>query len=514
VNEISEGRWSYSSSPGNTILIIVLGGFVSVFSASLINVTLPKIQTAFGTDVETIKWVVTIYLVAFSVLMPTIGWLVATVGLKKLYIVSLSFFTLGSFLCGSAWSIDSLLVYRVVQGVGGGLLWPLSMALITVVFPPEKRGRGMAFYGIGTSTGGTVGPLFGGYIVDSFNWRFIFYMQAILGLVGLVVSVILLHENRKRTAVKFDFKGFAALSIAIVSLLIALSQGRVEGWNSNYILSLFLIFAVSLTAWLLTATRVKRPLIDLRILSNKHFMAGAIVSFIVGVCLFGSNFLMPLFMDKLLNYSVLRIAAAMAPGVALSILTTRIGGTLSDSFSPRLPTFIGLLFWAIFAYAFSQYDLRVSFFGIAAIILLRGTGLGLSYTPSMTGAMLSLPASFLGVAAGLLSLAFTLGGMFGIAILGTTLEHRELVHFASYAASHDYSSYGTTVAINSLQAFLSHLGFAASEAKGMAIGLLRGMIGKEAVVSAFQDSFTFLSVTALVAMVPCLFLAKKNRGGF
>jgi DHA2 family multidrug resistance protein len=268
---------------------------------------------------------------------------------------------------------------------------------------------------------------------------------------------------------------------------------------------------ITFCVWVFTALKVERPLIDLKMFRNIHYVTGAIVSFLVGVCLFGSNFLMPLFMDNLLNYSVLRIAVAMAPGVALSILTTRIGGVLSDRFSPRFPTIMGLFFWAVFTYAFSLNDLRASLFALATIILLRGTGLGLSYTPSMTGAILTLPPVYLGAAAGLLSLAFTLGGMFGIAILGTMLEFRELIHYANYAANQDYSSYSTGVAINALQSFFTSLGHTTAQARGLAVGVLKGIVGREAVVSAFQDSFIFLSLTALIAVIPAFFLKDKNR---
>lgn len=510
MNETKLQGYSDPSYLMKITIVIFLGGFVSVFSASMINVTLPKIQTAFGTDVETVKWVVNINLVALSVLMPATGWLVRTLGLRNIFMISLSLFTFGAFLCASAWSINSLLVYRVVEGAGGGLLWPLSVALITMVFPPEERGRGMAFYGIGTSTGGTIGPLLGGYLVDSFSWRLNFYLDASMGLIGLLLSMLLLRPDRERVRGKFDFWGFSALSIAIVSLLVALSEGRREGWGSDYILGLFAIFAISFCVWMITALKRENPLIDLRIFRNRHFVAGTVVYFLVGVCLFGTNFLMPLFMDRLLNYSVLRIATAITPGIALSILTTRIGGILSDAFSPRLPTTMGLLFWAAFAYAFSQNDLRAGFFAVAAIILLRGTGLGLSYTPAVAGAMLSLPSRFLGAAAGMLSLAFTLGGMFGIAFLGTMLEQRELIHYASYATNNDYASYSTGAAINALQSFFANLGYATAEARGMALGVLRGIVGMEAVVSAFQESFIFLSITALVALVPAFFLKKRK----
>lgn len=488
----------------------MLGGFISVFSASIINVTLPEIQTAFGADVETIKWVVNIYLVAVCVLMPTTGWLSNRLGPKNVFILSLTVFTIGSFLSASAWNIDSLIIYRALQGVGGGLLWPMSMAIITIVFPPEQRGRGMAFYGIGTSMGGTAGPMLGGYMVDMFSWRMTFYLNVALGLVGLITSIVLLKGDDERTSEKFDFWGFIPFSVAIVSFLVALSQGQVKGWDSYYILGLFALFAISFCAWVYSALKVEQPLIDLRIFRNLHFVAGAMVTFLVGICLFGSNFLMPLFMGRLLNYSVLLIAIAIVPGVALSILTTRIGGILSDRFSPRLPTIIGLIFWATFAYVFSQYDLRVSFMVITAAVLLRGTGLGLSYTPSMTGAMLSLPPRFLSASAGLLSLSFTLGGMFGIAILGTALEKRELIHFASYAASHDYTSFATGVTINSLQSFFTGLGYASAQAKGMALGLLKGIINQEALVSAFQDSFIFLSIIAIIT-IPLALLLKKTR---
>jgi DHA2 family multidrug resistance protein len=385
----------------------------------------------------------------------------------------------------------------------------MSMAIITIVFPPEQRGRGMAFYGMGTSMGGTAGPAVGGYMVDNFSWRLIFYINVILGVAGLVACLTILKSDQDRVKERFDYLGFITLSFLIVSLLVALSQGNVKGWNSYYTLGLFLIFIASFSAWIYTESIVARPLIDLGIFRNKHFMVGTIVSFMVGICLFGSNFLMPLFMARLLDYSIFRISLALVPGVLLSIFTTRIGGFLTDAFSPRLPTILGLILWALFAYAFSLMDMRASFVVITLVILLRGSGLGLSYTPSMTGAMLSLPTRFLAVAAGLLSLAFTLGGMFGIAILGTMLENRELTHYSNYTENYDQTSYAAGQALNSLQSFFAGLGHTGAEAKGLAIGLLRGMVSVEAVVSAFQDSFILLSITALATIGIAVFLHKK-----
>ncbi len=492
-------------------LVVMLSSFLVVFHITVINVSFPQIQTAFGADVETIKWVLTAMLVSTSVLLPLSGWLGRAAGLKNMFFFGLLIYTVVTFLSGSAWSINSLIIYMVIQGVGMGILMSVAVAMVAVLYPAEERGKGMAYWSIANSLGGSVGPLIGGYVADNFSWRLIFYINTPLALFGLIVCILFLKKDVDRVVEKFDYVGFALISLAIVTLLLALSEGRVEGWNSNYILGLLTTFVISFAAWIFVEMKAERPLVEFALFKDKFFVAGSIITFIIGISLYGTNFLMPLFMQKVLGYSVLRSAVIIVIGVMISVFFGRMSGPIADKYTPRLPLLIGITLWALFCYVFSFNDTRVSFMALGLVMVIRGVGYGLSLPPMMSGALTTLSTRLTTMASGMLNLSFTLGGMFGIAVLGTLLDKQELTHYANYASDQNYSSPATVSAISQLQSFFSSIGHSPANAKGLAISVLEGVIRREAVVSAFQDGFIFITMATLIALVPAVLMGKARR---
>jgi EmrB/QacA subfamily drug resistance transporter len=496
---------------GKATLVVMLNSFLIVFHFTVINVAFPQIQTAFGANVETIRWVFNAMLVSSSVILPVAGWLGRAIGLKNMYLLGLSIYVFATLLAGSAWSIDSLIAYQVFQGVGTGILMVVTVALVADVYPMEKRGKGMAYWSIANSLGGAAGPLMGGYLADNFSWRLIFYVNTPLALVSFMVCLLFLRKDEQKFVEKFDYAGFALIGVAVVSLLVALSQGRIEGWDSDYIVSLLIIFVVSFAAWIFTEMKVENPLIDLSLFKDKFFVAGITVTFVIGVSLYGTNFLMPLFMQSVLGYSVLRSAVIIVIGVLVAVFFSRISGPLTDAYSPRVPLLIGIGFWSLFCFIFGGKDTRVAFATLGVIMILRGVGYGLTLPPMMSGSLTTLPPRLITMASGILNLTFTLGGMFGIAILGTLLDKQELTHYANYASGQNPSSPSTVDAVSLLQSFFSGLGHVPAHAKGMALTVLSGVLRREAVVSAFQDGFIFLSAVTLLALLPALVMGRVQR---
>lgn len=493
-------------------IVVMIGSFLIVFHIMMINVAFPQIQTAFGVNVETIRWVFNAMFLSTAVVLPLVGWLGRRVGLKNIYLLSFLMYVVITFLAGSAWSIDSLIVYQVIQGIGSGILMTVTIAIVSMIYPPAERGRGMAYWSIANSLGGSAGPLVGGYLADNFSWRLIFYSNIPLALVGFVACLLFIKKDEEKVAEKFDYMGFAFISLAIVSLLLALSQGRIEGWKSNYIVGLFAVFGISFAAWLIVEMNTKRPLIDLSMFKNKFFLAGTLVTFLIGISLYGTNFLMPLFMQILLDYSVLRSAVVITIGVLVSTFFSRISGPMADAYGPRVPLFIGIIFWSLFSYYFGLKDTRASFAALCMVMLLRGVGYGLSLPPMMSGSLATLPARIITMGSGILNLSFTLGGMVSIAVLGTMLDKQELTHYATYATQQNSSSPGTVGAISMLQSFFARMGYVPSHADGLAISVLAGIVRREALVSAFQDSFIFLTLVTLIALAPALVMGRVRRG--
>lgn len=489
---------------------VLIGSFISILNITIVNIVIPEIMASFGTTVDRVKWVITVYMLSQAVLMPMVGWLGRVMGNRKLYIVSLGLFCLGAVLCGTAWDIDSLIVFRIIQGIGGGVLYPLSMAMLIDIYPVEKRGTGVAMWVLSANVGSSIGPTLGGFLTEWLNWRLAFYAVVPVAILAMVMTSVFFPREEKRPVGRFDVAGFITLAVFLSALLIALSRGQTEGWGSDYIVRLLIIFAVAFGVFLIVELRKADPLIEIRLAGDRYFAAALIINFLVGIGLYGTNFLVPIFMQNVLDYSVLRAGVAMIPGALIAVPFTYLGGWLTDRSDVKVPLLLGLFFWGFYTYVFSTLDLRVTFLWVVLVLLLRGIGLGVSAPPMMAGAMVNLPVAKTRMASGILSLNLTLGGMFGIAVLGTMLESRQFVHFVSYAKYYDPSSYPAMFALNSFQSLFQSVGHVGNEAKGLAVLVLSTIVSKEALISAFQDSFFFITATFGLALIPSLFMSSKK----
>lgn len=489
-------------------VIVMFGGFMSIFTIAIVNISLPEIMTALATNIERIKWVITAYMISLCVLMPTIGWLAGRFGHRNLFIASLALFTFASFCCGMSWSVESLVFFRVIQGVGGGLLMPITMALLLRIFPSHQHGMAMGIWGLANSIGGSLGPTVGGIITECFSWRYIFLINVIPGVAGVLLSVTVLPPDEDREPAGLDLPGFLTMAVAMVSLLVALSQGQLEGWKSIYIMRLFAIFAVAFATFLVVELCTKQPLIDLSLYRNLYYALATVLSLVIGFGLYSSAFLVPIFMVKLLDYSTLQAALAWLPGAAVVIVVAQLSGRLSDYTDARIPLVTGLLMWTFFVHLFAGLDLRTSYAAVLMVIFSRGLGLGMTLPPMNTLAVSAVPPRRVTMATGLISLTMSLGGMFGIALMGSVLERRELLHLAGYAQWQEWSSVATVDVLDSLQTALERSGYVEVLAERLALVRLANAIGQEALASAFQDCFHYLSAAFLSALVPALMLKR------
>jgi DHA2 family multidrug resistance protein len=292
-NSVENGRSGYSSSLLDAdhssykwwvLMNVMIGTFMVVLDVSIVNVALPKIMATFGIPIDTAEWVLNGYLLAFSVMLPSSGWFADHIGYKSIYLGALFVFTFGSFLCGLAWNETALIVFRVLQGVGGGLLMPVGMAIVLHEFPVQQRGTALGFWAIAAAGSVSFGPLIGGYLVDRFNWNAIFYVNVPFGLLGLFATWAILREYKASHSRAFDIVGFLSMTGFMISLLLALADGNAAwntgGWTSPFILTNFAIAFVSLVVFLYTELTVKHPLIDLRLFRSFNYSMANAVFFI------------------------------------------------------------------------------------------------------------------------------------------------------------------------------------------------------------------------------------------
>ncbi len=323
--------------------IVMLGTFMAILDASIVNVALPHMMSAMRVNREQIEWVTTAFMLATAVSMPLVGWMVGRLGHKTLYLGSLGVFTLGSAACALAWSYDSLIVARVLQALGGGAVQPVGMAIVADLFEPHERGRALGIWGTGIMIGPALGPTLGGYLTDWFSWRAIFSVNLPIGLITLLLGATVMHR-RSRTASRsapFDAWGFAFLSVGLIGGLLALSNGQDEGWGSAYILTCLACGLVGLTMFIAVELVSRHPLLDLRLFLSRNFSLSMALAVFRSVGLFGGVFLLPIFLENLMGFTTIRTGLWMMPGAVAVGVMMPISGRLADRYSPRWLVTIG-----------------------------------------------------------------------------------------------------------------------------------------------------------------------------
>jgi EmrB/QacA subfamily drug resistance transporter len=491
---------------------VMLGAFVVIVDGMIVNIALPKIMSSFGVDVLKIRWVATSYMLASSVMMPATGWLGQRFGNKNLYLLSLGLFVFTSGMCGAAWSIDALILFRIFQGIAGGVLMPLSMAIMFEVFPEHQRSLGVALWGVGASLGPAIGPTLGGYLTEYINWRSIFYVNLPVGIIALLSTWMILRPSRREARAPFDPLGFATMATFLATLLLALSDGQREGWDSTYIVTLFAIFAGALVAFVIIETTRTHPLVDLRLFANPTFGIGIVLGLSLGATAYGSTFLIPLFTENIMDYSVLRSGVAMLPGALVVLFLMPLIGWLTDRMDARSLIIFGLLIYVAFSYAMSCLDPRAAFWTIAMYTVLRGAGFGFIFPPWMARSLKTIPLHKSRMASGLLNVTIGVGASFGIAIMATLLERYQIFRQAIYAEAQVLSSPGTQSALATLHSVATQLGQVGWQAHATTRFLLQRYVMREALIGAFSDCFLTLGVVAVLTIIPALFLSNRRTG--
>ena len=491
--------------------VVIIGSFMAILDNNIVNVALPKIMANFGATVDQIEWVVTGYMIAFAISMPATTWLREVFGLKKVFIASLVLFCFGSALCGVAWDKDSLIAFRVLQALGGGAMMPTGLTLVSEAFPPQERGMSIGIWSIGAMVAPAVGPFLGGYLVDEVSWRSIFYINLPVGAVAVFAALLILTASKAPgPARRFDLIGFISFSAFLAPLLIALAQGQREGWDSDYVLSCFSLSLLGLAAFITSGFLLKDPLIDLRIFANHDFLMANIVNFLRAVAIFGSMFLLPLYLQNLLNYTALQTGVILAPTAISVAIVSPFSGLISDRIGPRVPLFLGTVLMAYSLYLYKDLSLNSDYWFLFWPQVLRGAGLGLINAPLMSGAINAVRREQTSIASSLLTIIMQVGGAFGVAILGATLERRQYYHYAHYLQQiNDAFSPAAYQAQLAMQQLLLKAGHSPAEVLVKGKNLMVLWVQRQAGVGAFGDAFVFSALIIALGIVPALLI--RNR---
>jgi DHA2 family multidrug resistance protein len=494
---------------------VMIGTFMAVLDATVVNVALAKIMGVFGVTIDRVEWVITAYMLVFGVMLPTSGWVADHLGYKRTYLLALTLFTAGSLLCSLSWDLHSLIFFRIIQGAGAGFLLPVGMAIVTREFPVEQRGLALGFWAIAAAASVSLGPMIGGYLVDNFSWHMIFDVNVPVGIVAVAATVLIQREYKSERIRSFDVIGFFSVAVFLAFLLLALTNGNAAwntgGWTSTYILTCFALSALGLVVFLITEFTVKHPLINLSLFRDFNFTVSNLALFIFGLGMFGSTFLLPIYLQNSLGYTAFQAGLFFLPVGILQGFLAPISGIVSDRLNPKIPAFLGISLMALSFFQNHLLSLFSEHAQIASSLVFRGIGMGLLFTPLTTMALAGIPRERMAQASGMFNVIRQIGGSFGVAIFGTLMTRRVLLHLANFGSAIDAYSPMFKNTVMRLQVFAQHaVGGAAADAAARARALVYSHVVNQATVAAIDDDFLIAAgITALCLVF--LFILKSPR---
>ena len=490
---------------------VVLPTLLEVIDTSVVNVSLGHIRGSLSAGLDESTWTITAYLVSNAIIIPLTGWLTRVFGRKRYLLASVALFTVSSFMCGSARTLSALVFFRVIQGIGGGGLQPLSQAILLETFPPKEHGMAMAIFGIGIMFGPIVGPVLGGWITDNWSWNWIFYINIPIGILSLILVTLFIKDPEylvKKMKQKVDYWGLGLIVVGIGALQVVLDKGQREDWfSSDFIVRLSIIAVVSLIAFVIVELNKKHPILDLREFRNVVFASATVIQCVVFFVLFASITVLPIFCQQLMGYDALLAGMVLAPGGIATLLMMPVTGILlTKKVNPKSILFIGLVVTAYSLFTMMKFNLYIDYNSIAWSRIVMGIGLAMIFIPLQTMAFATIPKEEMGNATSIFSLLRNLAGSIGIAFMTTMLTQRAQFH--QFRLSERLQPFDPRYQMGMQKAVAVLSAKTGTASNFAANGLIYQQLMREATLRSFSDAF-YLSTVIMVCIIPIVFLLKR-----
>lgn len=505
--------WTPSFNPWLIAASVMLATFMEVLDTSVANVALPHIAGNLSATPEEATWVLTSYLVSNAIILPATNWLGRYFGRKRFLMVCIGIFTLSSALCGAAASLGLLIVARILQGAGGGALQPIAQSVLLESFPPEKRGSAMAVYGMGIVVAPIIGPTLGGWITDNYSWRWIFYINVPIGILAVLMANAFVEDPpyiRDQRPGRIDYIGFGLMAVGLAALQLVLDKGQEEEWfASSFIFWLTVLSIAAIVAFVIWELRSDEPIVNLRILGNRNFAVGTMLMTAMGVVLYATIALLPLFLQTLLGYPAVQSGLAVSPRGIGSIISMIIIGRLVGRIDSRYLIMFGFSVLAFSTYLFSDINLQISMGSIIWPAIISGLAMGFVFVPLTTTAMGTLSNDQVGNASGVFNLMRNTGGSIGIAAV-TTLLARSAQVYQSSMVSH-LTPYDPAFQ-QRMQQIQGSLATQANPmaAQQQAYGAIYGTMVKQAMTMSYISNFRLLAALCVIC-IPATLLFKRVK---
>jgi DHA2 family multidrug resistance protein len=487
---------------GLITLCIMAAMVMQVLDTTIANVALPHMQASLGAAQDTITWVLTSYIVAAAIATPITGWLSDNIGRKRLFIICIIGFVVTSALCGTAFSLTEMVFFRLLQGAFGAALAPLSQSVIIDINPREKQGQAMAVWGAGIMVAPIVGPTLGAYLTDHWSWRWCFYINVPIGILAVIGMVLFMPDTIRRIR-RFDFFGFAMLSIAVGSLQFMLDRGAEKDWFQSTEIVIELGLAIA-CAWMFTVHTImdREPFLDKRLFMDRNFVSSILFIFVIGIILLATMALLPPMLQTVFNYPVVTVGVVLAPRGVGTLIAMMVVGRLVRKVDPRLLVAVGLTATAYSLYAMTYFSLEMDYWPIVWSGIIQGFGLGFVFIPLSTIAFTTLDPRLRTDATSLFNLVRNLGSSIGVSIVAAVLTATAQTNPAALAA-HISPFNGNLSAAGIFPAMLA-TPFGAQQA-----AQLDGMINIQSLMISYIDDFKLMFLITLLAAP--LILMLRNR---
>jgi MFS transporter, DHA2 family, multidrug resistance protein len=493
-------------------ITVSLASVLELLDTSIVNVAIPHMMGNLGATLDQIAWVSTGYIVANVIVLPITGWLSAYFGRRSYFAGSIALFTIASFFCGNSHSLEALVFWRIVQGLGGGALLSTSQAILYEEFPREEYGTAMAIFGVGVMVGPTLGPTLGGYITDSFGWPWIFYINIPFGMLALALTLSFIQDSlHQQKATRVDYVGLLLLAAGIGALQTMLERGERFGWfESRQVTVLAIVSVTSLIGFVWHELRTDHPVVDLRILKSRQLAVGVLFAFVLGVALYATVFVLPVYLQNLQNFTAKQTGFVILPGAIAAAMTMAFMGRLQGKFDARLSIVAGVALFGLSMWQHAHFTTDSGMRDFFWPLVWRGIGLGLIFVPLTNLALADLPMSRIPNGTGLFNLMRQLGGSVGIALSATLVTRFATIHRADLMANVTPYSAATQERMALLTHGLLAQGVPPNLVETKAVTILNGMVTRQALMLSFEQLFLLFGM-AFVLALPLLLLMHRNK---
>lgn len=494
-------------------LTVMLPTLIEIIDTSVVNVALDSIRGSLSAGIDESTWTITSYLVSNAIIIPMTGWLSRVFGRKRYLVFSIMLFTLSSFLCGISWNLQSLVAFRILQGIGGGALQPISQSILLETFPRKQHGMAMAIFGVGIMFGPIIGPLLGGWITDNWSWHWIFFINIPIGVISVLMALFFIVDPpyMRRMSMKIDYWGLVLLAVGLGSLQIVLDKGQMEDWfSTGYITVLTAVSIVTLLLFVYVEYVTEHPIVDLKTFRNISFSTGTVVMFFAFFNLFGSIVLLPVYLQTLMGYTSTLSGMVLGPGGVATLLAMPLAGRLVTKVNPKGLLVFGIVVSAYSTFLMSRFNLHADFNTIIWPRIVLGIGMGFLFIPLTTLTMSSVSREEMGNASAIYNLLRNLGGSFGVAFVTTIISRRAQFHEVRLADHLTPFDRNYQIAAGNAAQALQLQGLDPGTAGQGGLAMIYGQMLRQASMISFNDAFYLLSVL-MVCILPLVLLMRAGK---